>query len=160
MANAVTVKDVRDAVMIKIDSFKDSDVRIYGEEIEQGFKEPCFFIDVLSSNHALQLNDRYKRDHLVDVVYFPNKNTPAPNAEMLNMAETLYSNLEFIQVAGRLLSGLDMRHEVRDGILHFFVRYTLHVKKEREALESMGYLYDDKGVLLVGEETESSDKTN
>lgn len=36
-------------------------INIYGEEIKQGFEEPCFFIKILDLEQNKELNKRYKR---------------------------------------------------------------------------------------------------
>ena len=43
------------------------------------------------------------------------------------MAERLYWCLEWISVAGDLTRGTQMRYEVIDNVLHFFVNYDMFV---------------------------------
>lgn len=144
----VTLDDVRKAVMAKISSFKEADTPIYGEEIPQKFKEPCFYIKVIRTRQAQQLGDRYTRRHLFDIHYFP-KSGNNINEQILAMAEKLYNEMEYIEINGKLTRGIDMYHEVADGVLHFFVGYNFTVKKQAPHIPNMENLYQ-KGVLKVG----------
>lgn len=143
----ITIDDINDAISRKINSFRDKETtKIYTEGIEQDFTEPCFFIKELNSSHNKELGNRYKRDHFYDIHYFPNPNNPKKNEEMRNMAETLYEQMEYIEVAGRPLMGFDMKHEIVDGVLHFFVRYSMIVYKETEPIPLMENLEIEGGL--------------
>lgn len=144
------IDEIRKAISRKINSFRDKETtKIYSESIEQGFQEPCFYIKEVNSSHNKELNNRYKRDHLYDVHYFPNPNSSTKNADMRAMADVLYEQMEYIEVEGRPLMGLDMNHRIVDGVLHFFVRYPMFVKKEAEPVPLMENL-EIKGGLKDG----------
>lgn len=57
--------------------------------------------------------------------------------------------LEYIAVGGDLLRGSNMRYEVVDGVLHFFVNYDLHVLRvpdvPEESMESITIESNTKG---------------
>lgn len=119
----ITVNGVRDGVISVIKQSFPA-IKVYGEEIKQGFQEPCFFVKVLSVGHERELNRRYRRDNSFDVHYFDETN------EALHaMAEQLYSNLEYIQSEGGTYRGKTMHHEIIDSVLHFFVDYAFHVMR-------------------------------
>lgn len=119
----ITVNNIRDVVISTLNqSF--SGIKIYGEEIKQGFREPCFFVSVLSVGHDRELNRRYKRDHSFDVHYFD-----VTNEALHAMAEQLYGSLEYIQSEGGTYRGKKMHHEIVDSVLHFFVDYAFHVMR-------------------------------
>lgn len=144
------IDEIRKAILRKINTFRDKDTKIYSESIEQGFQEPCFYIKEVNSSQNRELGNRYKREHLYDIHYFPNLNSSTKNTDMRAMAEVLYEQLEYIEVAGRPLRGYDMNYRIVDGVLHFFVRYPIFVRKEidpipkMENLEIEGGLKDDK----------------
>jgi hypothetical protein len=140
------IDEIRKAILRKINTFRDKDTKIYSETIEQGFQEPCFFVKEVNTSHERELGNRYKRDHLYDIHYFPNPNSPTKNADMRAMAEVLYEQMEYIEVAGRLLMGFDMKHEIVDGVLHFFVRYSMIVYKETEPIPLMENLEIEGGL--------------
>lgn len=110
--------------------------KIYTESIEQGFKEPCFFIAVLDSDQARIIGNRYQKTIAVNVHYFPA--TKAKNKEMHGVAETLYSILGRITLHnGDMLNGFQLHYETVEDVLHFFVTYKPIVKYQQDAEETM-----------------------
>lgn len=134
----ITINNVRDAVVTVLGE-QFPDIEIYGEEIKQGFTEPCFFVKLFPVAQDREFGRRYKRYHAFDIHYFPESETDA-NEEMHDMAEQLYACLEYIQVNSSLCRGHGMKHEIVDGVLHFFVNYDFHVLKpvpEVPAMQSL-----------------------
>lgn len=110
--------------------------KIYTESIEQGFKEPCFFIAVLEDEQARIIGNRYQKSIPIDVHYFPG--TKAKQKEMQEVKEVLYGILERITLLdGDMLNGFQMHGETVEGVLHFFVTYKPIVKYQQDAEESM-----------------------
>ncbi|NLY47185.1 MAG: hypothetical protein GX053_14535 [Tissierella sp.] len=139
--------EVRKAILRKINSFRDrSTTKIYSEEIEQDFQEPCFYVRELRSNQEKELGGRYKRGHFYNIHYFPNPNSETKNSDLRKMAETLYDQMEYIEVSGRPLMGLDMNHRIVDGVLHFFVKYPIFVYKETDFIPTMENLEHEGGL--------------
>ena len=136
----VTLDDVKEGVISKLSSFKEPDTPIYSEELEQGFKEPCFFVRLLQTTQEQQLANRYRRDHLIEIRYFPVQESNL-NEQLLVIAESLYDGLEYITINNGLIRGGGMIHEVIDNVLHFSVRYTMNVRRDEPEHEYMGYLY-------------------
>ncbi len=104
---------------------------VYGEEIKQGLKEPCFFIKCLNPTNNLFLGKRYFRKNNFVVQYFP-KSEHKPKAECYEMAEELTQHLELIPVLDTVLRGTEMSYEVVEGVLNFFVNYDCFVYKVDE----------------------------
>lgn len=100
-------------------------IEVYGEEIKQGFEEPCFFVKLFPVAQDREFNRRYKRYHSFDIHYFAQT-----NEEMHAVAEQLYGCLEYIQVSDRVVRGNKQRHEILDGVLHFLVSYDFFVFRE------------------------------
>ena len=143
----VTIDDVRKGIMRKINTFRDkATTELYSEGILQNFKEPCFYIQEIRSSQDRELGSRYKRGHLYDIHYFPDPKNSMKNAELRQMAETLYDNMEYIEVAGKLTMGLDMNHKIADGVLHFFVKYPLLLFKETDPIPAMENLQYEGGL--------------
>lgn len=101
------------------------------EQIKQGFKEPCFFIQCLNPNIRQFLGNRYFRQNKFCIQYFPKSKTDG-NAECYTVAETLQLVLEVIPVLDAVLRGTAMNYEVIDGVLNFFVNYDCFVYKVDE----------------------------
>lgn len=112
--------------------------KIYTESIEQGFKEPCFFVAVLDNEQARIIGNRYQKSVPINVHYFPA--TKAKNKEMREVAEVLYSILERITLLdGTMLNGFQLHSETVEDVLHFFVTYKPIIKYQLEAdTENMG----------------------
>lgn len=98
----------------------------YVNEVKQGLKVPCFFVYLVSGDQKQLVGNRYYRTHLLDICYIP---SDFKHAELLDVADTLKFALEYVQIDDGLLRGVDMNHEIVDGVLHFFVNYNAHVKK-------------------------------
>lgn len=138
----VTINDIRTAVFHRL-AEKFPDIKRYGEEIRQGFEEPCFFVKLLNASQTQELDIRYMRTHSFDIHYFPVDNS---NNEAHDMAEQLYDTLELIEFNGALYRGINMNHEIVDGVLHFFVDYDFRVRRivpdepKMGDIEQEGYL--------------------
>lgn len=104
---------------------------IYAEKVEQGLSVPCFIIDIAGVSRSPYLNMRHKRAHEFDVVFIPETGT---RSEMLAAADRLFSALECVALPdGTGLFGYDMRYEIVDDVLHFFVRYPVVVNTVTDA---------------------------
>ncbi|RXM69428.1 phage tail terminator family protein [Clostridium tetani] len=110
-------------------------INIYGEEIKQGFEEPCFFIKILSSAQGKELNRRYMKNVHFDIHYFSEKEDI--NNDCLYMTDKLYEVLEYVPIGSSLYRASNMTHEVIDGVLHFFLQFNYHVIKEIEKTPKM-----------------------
>lgn len=110
-------------------------VEIYSDRLEQGFKEPCFFILSLISSEDRLLGDRAKRTLQFDIHYFPKGD------EIHEMEQNLYGVLRCIKLLnGDMLNGLKLHSEVVDRVLHFFVQYVpiiRYVGDEPETMENL-----------------------
>lgn len=110
---------------------------IYDDEVEQGLKEPCFFITCLNPTQKLFFNTRYFRENSFCIQYLP-KESECRNAELNDVRDRLFNCLEYITVEGDLTRGTKMSAEPVDGVLNFFVSYDMFVYiKRAEAPPSM-----------------------
>lgn len=138
--DVITVNLVRDSIISALDQHFPG-VKIYGEEIRQGFKGPCLFVKLFPVSQDQLLGRRYQRSHSFDIHYFAGS-----NEELHDMAEQLYDKMELVSIADSLMRGVKMRHEVVDGVLHFFVDYNFHVIRDAEpdplmqTMEQEGYI--------------------
>lgn len=105
--------------------------KIYQNDVEQCFKEPCFFIAVLKPDIAPLQKNRFMNRNPLDVHYFPTSRRN--NREMFKVAGDLMECLEFITLPnGDVLHGTSMSYEVEDGVLHFFVNFNLTLSRPSE----------------------------
>lgn len=120
---AVTINAIRDAVNRVLDTYF-PDAEIMGEEIKQGLREPCFFVKLIQGEQTQELGVRYHRSHAFDIHYFG-----TDNREAYGVAEKLYEVLRLIAFEGMLFQGTGMKHEIIDGVLHFFVDCNFKVRE-------------------------------
>lgn len=95
---------------------------IHMEEVRQGLEAPCFFISCISPSSTLFLGERYFRENLFCLQYFPGQGWGG-REECNAVAERLFQCLGCLEVGGIPVRGTGMKYEVVDGILHFFVNY-------------------------------------
>lgn len=130
------VNKIIDGISIKINELFGDDYYIYSEEIEQGFKEPCFFIFLLNPSFKPKLGTRSYREYNFDIHYFP-KISNEKNYDMYDTNEKLIDGLEYISIDGGLIRGSKIHSEIIDNVLHFFIKYSLFVIKEDVETEKM-----------------------
>lgn len=115
---------------------------IYDEDIQQDLKEPCFYILPLIPMQKQIIGTRYRRNMPFDVHYFPQSKI-APKAEMNDVSDRLFEVLEYIENPnGKKVRGLSMSVEQVDNVLHFYVTYTMSLKKiteEEQPMNSLAY---------------------
>lgn len=135
-----TVNSVLDSVIATLKQ-NFPDIGTYSEESGQGLEEPYFYVKLFSVSQNQLLGQRYLRNHSFDIHYFAGS-----NLALHEMAEQLYDKLELISLDGGLVRGRGMRHEIVDGVLHWFVAYNFHVMRSVEpdplmqSMKQEGYL--------------------
>ena len=124
-------------------------MEIYANEIEQGFKEPCFFIKMLKLDEKQMVGERYFRRYFFDVRYYPDKHKKSQS--IWGVADRLQDILEMIKTPeGHLLRGTDRNAEVEDNVLHYFISYNMFVIKTKNREEYMENLQQKQGVKGSG----------
>ncbi|BBM48388.1 hypothetical protein JMUB3933_1904 [Leptotrichia wadei] len=137
------LNEIVNAIGLKLsENFEGIDV--HREELEQGFKEPCFFIDLLNPNEKQIVGNRYLRSYLFDIVYFPENKKAQDTFETL---DKLYSVLEYIELDdGTLIRGIERSSREEDRILHFFITYEMFIYKLDEEKPKMKKLDVNNGL--------------
>lgn len=107
----------------------------YVDKVTQDLNEPCFLIIPLNQGREQKLGRRYELSQSFDVHYFPKSEDNT--LECAGVLERLYDVLEYITVSGDLVRGTDMRGEIVNGVLHFFVDYNVFLwrPEEKAAME-------------------------
>ena len=122
-------------------------MEIYANEIQQGFKEPCFFIKMLKLDEKQIIGERYFRRYFFDIRYHPDKHKKSQN--IWGIADKLQDLLEMITTPEQhLLRGTDRNAEVEDDVLHYFVSYNMFVikpKNQEEYMENLSMEQNTKG---------------
>ncbi len=130
------INSIIDAISMALNAEFGDSYDIHMEEIEQGLKEPCFFILCLNPTSRRFLKGRYFRVSQFCIQYFPE--TREKRRECYRVAERLLSCLEYIALEGDAVMGTRMHYEVVDGVLHFFVDYDMFVDRKPGEIPVMG----------------------
>ena len=110
---------------------------IYTENVEQGLKEPCFFVMVLEPSLKRYIGNRYLLTVPLDVHYFPaGKRQKADINDAVMRLQCILERISLLN--GDLLNGSDMHFEIVEDVLHFFTTYKMVVKYSTEPVDDMG----------------------
>ena len=121
------IQEIINGISIAINNAFGDDYDIYTESIEQGLKEPCFFITPIAPNRERILGKRYFSKNTFCIHYMPKNNK---NEECINVSEKLFDILEVLDTDLGLMLGTNLRAEIANGMLHFFVDYNVFSYKE------------------------------
>lgn len=133
------INSIIEAISVSLDA--EFGYETHMEEIKQGLTEPCFFISCLNPTTELFLGKRYFRTNQFCIQYFPQSHEDKQR-ECNDIAERLIWSLEYIDLDGNLTRGTEMKYEVVDGVLNFFVNYNCFIYRmekteaEMESVES------------------------
>lgn len=128
----------------------ENDYTIYDEEVNQGLKTPCFFINALNPSEDLFRGNRYKEVNQFCIQFIPSDSDYSKKHTCNEIRERLFSCLEYITIEETdgetkfksLIRGNKMHGEYVDGTLNFFVNYDMFVKKkeiETDKMDSCDY---------------------
>lgn len=99
---------------------------VYGEEVKQGWKEPCFFVREIETVQQSGLQGRLFRRHSFEISCFLDKReTAACNEQQAKIGKQLAELLLYLPDAR--LHGRNVSYQIADGILHFLVDYKINL---------------------------------
>ncbi len=116
----------------------------FKNEIPQDLSPPCFYIKCIDPSVEKYIGTRYLRRNLFVVQYFPS--TEDRKGECYSVGEKMFECLEVISVDDFFLRGTDMKFEIVDGVLQFFVNYNAFVKKTGQGQDAMETMQDNAHV--------------
>lgn len=109
-------------ISMKLNAAFGDGYKIYQNDVEQGLKEPCFFIQILKPELSPLLGRRSLKRNPFDILYHPS--APGNNVEMITVADRMMEALEFITLPnGDSLRSTGINYEIVDDVLHFFVNF-------------------------------------
>lgn len=128
------INDIINAISIRLyEAFSDG-YKIYLNDVQQGLTEPCFLITVVDYSKEQLLQSRSKRLVPFDILFFPNKG----KSQCYEVADQMMNELDMITLLNSdMMHGTEMRAEIVDDVLHFFVNYNFMATVENEPLDSM-----------------------
>jgi len=128
-----TYNEIRNAFKVLITE-KYKDIPIYDESIQQGFKEPAFFMQLIPINGQKENKNSKSRLIMVDIQYFPKDNSSEDAFDTADNLENIFK--DSINVEGRSLRIEYTQYETEyDGtgiVLHFevFINYFELIREE------------------------------
>lgn len=122
------VQSLTVALSKKLEEVFDNPV-IYQDMLPMGFTEPCFFINSINSQIALKLYDRYRVQVSYDITYHPEERY-FHSQELSTVADKMTFGLEYITLEDDCqVRGNDIKWEVQDNVLHFFISFDFFVRR-------------------------------
>lgn len=118
----------------------------HADKIPQDLSPPCFYIQCLEPKIKKYIGTRYLRKNHFVIQYFPRSENNTVT-ECNSVGEEMFECLEVINADGFFLRGTEMKFEIVDDVLHFFVDYNSFVRKLGQK-ETMGSLQN--GVHVKG----------
>ncbi|MCD9026046.1 phage tail terminator family protein [Cohnella silvisoli] len=101
----------------------------YCEEIKQELNAPCFFVKLFPIAQGRGIHRRYVRYYTFDIHYFPDPDKEE-NEDAHDIVEQLYDNMEYLYVGASLCRCSRMRHEIVNGVMHFFFSIDMQLIKQ------------------------------
>lgn len=115
----MTISEIISAITRKIKD-KYPEVTVYKDKVKQGFKTPCFFVTCLNGEQNKVGRNKYNRDYLFNIRFHMKE---PDRVELLIKGEEIQELLQEIKNGNELLRGKELKYEIVDDILQFFVSY-------------------------------------
>lgn len=137
--------DIIDGISIKLNELFEGKYKIYTNSVKQGLKMPCFFIKSLPSNKKKLIGDRYECEFNLVIHSMLEKEN---QEEFNNISDRLYE-IEYITLLnGDMLRGYNMKTEISDGVLLFFITYKFFIYKEMLETDNMEQISNNQEVSI------------
>ncbi|QEK11693.1 hypothetical protein FQB35_04565 [Crassaminicella thermophila] len=107
---------IKEAIFKKLSS-NFQGYKLYGEEIQQGFKRPCFFVQIIPVIDTMDHQFYKSRAINIDIHYFSENETNHENLLMLDQLNDVFS--KGLKVDDRCISIDETTSNTIDGVLHF-----------------------------------------
>jgi len=116
---------------------------VYGEIPEGGFTLPALYGMIQRGEQIKEGELRYRRRLTLELQYHP---LEEKNQSSYGVVESLYRRLEILQIGEGLYRGIELNHEMKEGILHFYITYPLTIYRERDRPQAMQTLEQQGGI--------------
>lgn len=133
------VNDIVDGVVSIL--FKKYGITVYKNKIPQNFREPCFFVKVLTHSEDRLIGKRYKADTAILIQYIDDENTP-DTRRLYTVLQDLDTLTEVIELKnyGQLRS-YKRKGEVTDGNIQYqaYFSYFGYKYNETDKMEELQF---------------------
>lgn len=97
---------------------------VYTDEIKQGLKKPCFFIQTVENRSTRVTGNRFLISGIFDIHYFSESEK---TDDLLSVADKLLDVLDIISLKDTDIRGTQISHNIADNVLHFMVSYNTFI---------------------------------
>lgn len=101
---------------------------IHKEQIAD-IMRPAFFVMELKTSQNKAIGNRYYRESLLVVRYFPPEDNLTDYEDLMSIADKLYAVLEYLSYDGYQARGYQMNHRIEDNVLQFFVKIRMALER-------------------------------
>lgn len=120
------VNDIVTGIAVKLDEEFGDKFKIYDSKVRQGTEVPCFYIKLLTTLRTPYIGDRRRISYPFDIHLLPDEGMD--DVIMAETGETMMELLKRITLLnGDIVHGRDISFQITDGVLHFFVTYSVAV---------------------------------
>lgn len=120
--------------------------KIYDEDIEQGYKEPCFFISYENDDERKMLGNRYNLDLHFRIIYFQDFKETDSNNKLYKIRGNLETNFCAVEYQGQYFKLKERHFEKQEKDLHFTftINHQFMVNKETPTLGTIENLTEER----------------
>lgn len=150
MENSMSINDAVDAIILALHEIFGNDYTYYKENIGQGMKLPCFFVQYINGSEDALVGNRYSvQSHFVVHGHVEDNEN---KKKALNEMSSLLYELEYIRLKNNDLIRLENRNSsIEDNEVFFYCDINVHlIKKEEEEIYNMENISLNEGVKENG----------
>jgi hypothetical protein len=134
------IKGINAGIIAAIKAEFGAEYRVYDELPEQGLKEPCFYVKLVTPTTTRAVGRRAKKSYVFNITYFP-KSTINPNAECMEVSERLSVALQDIIADGKVVhADAEITSQFVDGNLQVKAGYTIPAMLGEDKVDNMEIL--------------------
>lgn len=119
---------------------------IYTSKIEQGLKEPCFFVRCINATNNLFMGQRRTTTNQFVIQYFPS-DTIELYEESNDIFERIIYATEYIKDGNDIMRGTSAGYAINDDTLMVIINYDFPIYRLQEPDEMMEELIQKEGVV-------------
>ncbi|OPJ58442.1 phage tail terminator family protein [Clostridium oryzae] len=111
----ITLEKIKKSV---VSALKSQKLKIYGTEIDEGFKRPCFFVQIVGLGSEIVNRNFCENLYTVEIAYFSVDKTDIENAKMYDVLRTIFSEALIVEDRSLICRKLRMSI-VEDHVMSF-----------------------------------------
>lgn len=135
------MKEIIDAISVRLDQIFGDEYTIYLEEVDQGLQTPCFFITLIDFEDKNRIADRKYRQYGFAIDFIPSDDE-GHRMQFAEVTDKLFDNFDSVELAdGTILYTFDRNINVIRDVLEFTVlfkvykRYVVDAEPVQENME-------------------------